>query len=340
MISPKVSIKKSPGFTFAVAKIRFWESKLLTTSIFYQLADSKDLPQLQSILNPTAYASKIALPDFDDSMDSEEFATLKELKSFLKDYKFIMPFFYKRDFHNLKLIAKSKYTNVEADWLKEGFISKEIAIKVIAEQDLTSLPKIYRGFINQIWNMYEKTDHWQIFDTFLDKKLYEQILNVTKEVSFANGFFKTEIDLINIKTLVRRRNNPARQDLADENTQADLFSQLFIDGGFMDKTFFVETYKEQIDKLSQRLKFTPYDILAGIGTEDSKSFDYEIEKRCCLVLLKYLSCAKYTAFGYEPILRYVFSKNNEIRNLRTIFVGKLHNLSSEEIKARIGPFDA
>ncbi|MFH1548365.1 MAG: V-type ATPase subunit, partial [Candidatus Omnitrophota bacterium] len=75
-------------------------------------------------------------------------------------------------------------------------------------------------------------------------------------------------------------------------------------------------------------------------TEDSKSFDYEIEKRCCLVLLKYLSCAKYTAFGYEPILRYVFSKNNEIRNLRTIFVGKLHNLSSEEIKARIGPFDA
>ncbi|MFH1548289.1 MAG: V-type ATPase subunit, partial [Candidatus Omnitrophota bacterium] len=303
MISPKVSIKKSPGFTFAVAKIRFWESKLLTTSMFYQLADSKDLPQLQSILNPTAYASKIALPDFDDSIDSEEFATLKELKSFLKDYKFIMPFFYKRDFHNLKLIAKSKYTNVEADWLKEGFISKEIAIKVIAEQDLTSLPKIYRDFISQIWNMYEKTDNWQIFDTFLDKKLYEQILNVTKEVSFANRFFKTEIDLINIKTLIRCRNN---------NAQADLFSQLFIDGGFLDKTFFIETYnKEQIDKLSQRLKFTPYDILAGIGTEDSKSFDYEIEKRCCLVLLKYLSCAKYTAFGYEPILRYVFSKNNE-----------------------------
>lgn len=344
MLPTKVKIQKSPDFTFAVGKIRAWESKLLPASVFYQLADSRDLSELESILSSTVYANlpaslrskqagKIALSDFDDLFDAEEITTLKELKSFLKDDRFLMPFLYKRDFHNLKLFAKSKFTNVEADWLKESLVKKETLAEAIIWQDFTFLPKIYQNFLNEAWKTYEKIGNWQILDTFLEQRLYEQILNITEEFPFANYFFKAEIDLINIKTFIRCKNRDA---------EADLFSQLFIGGGLLDKTFFIEAYKEPTDKLSQRLKFTPYDVLTDIGTDVSKSFGefYEIEKRCYLVLLKYLSCAKYTAFGYEPVLRYIFLKNNEIKNLRTVLVGKTHNISSEEIKARIGPFNA
>ncbi len=353
MLYPKIKIQKSPDYTFAVAKIRVWESKLLSASVFYQLADSRGLSGLESILNSTAYGNlsaslwslpatdrqagkqgeKIALSDFDDSLDAEEITTLKELKSFLKNDKFLMPFFYKRDFHNLKLFAKSKFTKVEADWLKESLIEKETLAEAIIGQDFSFLPKTYQDFLNGVWKEYEKSGNWQILDAFLEQRLYEQILNITEEFPFANYFFKAEIDLINIKTFLRCKKR---------DVEADLFDGLFITGGLLDKKIFGGTGEESANKLLQRLKFTPYDILTSAEKDASGKFDefYEMEKKCHLVLLKQLSCARYTAFGYEPILRYIFLKTNEIRNLRAVFVGKLHNISSEEIKASIGPFNA
>jgi V/A-type H+-transporting ATPase subunit C len=331
MLPPNVKIQKSPDFTFAVGKIRFWESKLLPALLFYQLADARDFSQLDSVLSSTSYAKKLTPLDFDNSFDSEEFTTLKELQNFIKDFRFLMPFLYKRDFHNLKLFTKVKFADVEAEWLKESFVDKELAIKAITAQDYDFLSKKYKDFIIRARTSYEKTDNWQTLDAFLDKKLYEQILDITKEFPFANYFFKMEIDLLNIKTFVRCKKNSA---------EAELFGKLFIDGGLLDKSFFVGAYGEPIDRLAKRLKFGPYDVLTDTekGLSQNGLEFTEIEKKCSMVLLKYLSSAKYTAFGYEPILRYVFLKKNELKNLRTVFVGKLHKVSSEEIKAKLGPF--
>jgi len=326
MLSPNIKLKKSLDYTFAVGRVRVWESKLLSASLFYQLADARNLSELESILSPTAY--KLAISGFDDVLDTEEITVLKELKKTLKDDRFLLPFFYKRDFYNLKLLAKSKFTDVEIDRLKEGLIEKGKIEQAISGGDLTSLPKNYQDFLNEAWKIYEKTEDWQILDSFLEQRLYEQILNITEEFPFANYFFKSEIDLINIKTFIRYKNSDAG---------GDLFGRLFINGGLLDRHFFGE---ESIDKLLQRLKSTPYDLLTDIEISPNFEKFYEIENKCHFALLKYLLCARYTSFGYEPILRYVSLKNNEIKNLRTVIIGKTHNIPSEEIKARIGPFNA
>ena len=333
MLLPKVKIQKSADFTFAVGKIRVWEAKLLPASAFYQLADCADFTEIESILNATSYGRKITSADFDEAINTEEIAMLNELKRFLKDNRFILPFFYRIDFHNLKLIAKSKFTGVEAGWLREGLLKKEIADKIIAEQDFTPLPKTYRDLINQAWEAYDKSNDWQDLDMLFDKSFYGQILKITEEFPFENCFFRTEIDLVNIKTLIRYKN---------QNAEAEFFIKLLVGGGLLDESFFVEMYKESIDKFSDRLKVTPYHILSdrGIAHFKNKGEFYKIEQDCCLVLLKYLSCAKYTAFGYEPILRYIFLKLNELKNLRTAFVSKLHSVEPEQIKERIGPFNA
>ncbi|MDD5454265.1 MAG: V-type ATPase subunit [Candidatus Ratteibacteria bacterium] len=333
MLPSNIKIQKSPDYTFAVSRVRVWESRMLSASVFYQLADARNLSELASMLSSTVYGKGMTSSDFDSVFNTEEIAVLKELKKFLKDDRFLLPFFYKRDFYNLKLLAKSKFTDVEDTKLQEGLIEKEKIAKAFDGQELLSIPKIYQDFLSKSWNIYEKTGDWQMLDMFLEQKLYEQILNVTKEFPFAGHFFRSEIDLINIRTFMRCKNR---------NAEGDLFGRLFINGGLLDKYFFGGMGGEPVDKLFQRLKFTPYDVLADIKADTSQTFDkfYEMENRCYLVLLRYLSCAKYTAFGYEPVLRYVFLKNNEIKNLRTIFVGKMHNVPSEEIKARIGPFDA
>jgi V/A-type H+-transporting ATPase subunit C len=331
MLPLKIKVQKNPDFTFAVGKIRVSESKLLKPSILYQLADSQTLEEMESILNATPYGKGLSMLNFDDSLDNEELTTLNELKNLVKDYRFLLPFFYKRDFHNLKLIAKSKFTKTDEGWLKEGLIEKEIISKTIAEGNISYLPEAYRKLLNEAWQVYERINQWQMIDVLLDKKLYEKIFEVTQELPFLNQFFQIELDLLNIKSLIRCKSKAS---------EIELFVQLLVDGGLLVKSLFVEMYEKPINDFSGKLKFTPYYTLSDEGIpylEETGRF-YKIEQGCYSVLLDYLSCAKYTAFGYEPLLRYLFLKVNELRNLRTIFTCKLHGVEPEEIKERIGHF--
>ncbi len=331
MLPLKVKIQKNSNFTFAVGKIRALESRLLPPSTWYQLADSPTLEGIESILNTTQYGRRVSVLNFDESLDKEEITILNGLKNLVKDYRFLLPFFFKRDFHNLKLLAKSKFTKVETEWLKEGLIKEEIISKAIAENDISSFPETYQDFLGEAWEVHEKTNRWQMVDVLLDKKLYGEIFKVTEGLPFLNQFFKIEIDLLNIKSLIRCKK---------ENADVKLFVQLFVDGGLLERNLFIGMYGETIEKLSEKLKFTPYYILSKEGIpylKDTGRF-YKIEQGCYSVLLDYLSYAKYTAFGYEPLLRYLFLKINELRNLRTVFVSKLHGVQPEETKERIGPF--
>jgi V/A-type H+-transporting ATPase subunit C len=48
--------------------------------------------------------------------------------------------------------------------------------------------------------------------------------------------------------------------------------------------------------------------------------------------LEYLRRAKLVAFGIEPLVAYVHAKENELRIIRTIMVGKLNNVEPNVIK--------
>lgn len=332
MLPPKVEIQKDPNFTFAVGKIRVLESRLLEPSTWFQLADSQTLEEMESILNTTQYGRRVSVLNFDESLDKEEITTLYRLKNLVRDHRFLLPFFLRRDFHNLKLLAKSKFTKVETEWSKEGLIKEEIISKAIIENDILSLPKTYQDFLNEAWGVYEKTNQWQIIDFLLDKKLYGEIFRVAEGLPFLSQFFKIETDLLNIKNLIRCKKEAAN---------VELFVQLFVDGGLLGRGLFIEMYEETIEKLSEKLKFTPYYILSKEGIpylKDTGRF-YKIEKGCYSILLDFLSHARYTAFGYEPLLRYLFLKINELRNLRTVFVSKLHAVQPKETKERLGPFN-
>lgn len=335
MFSTKVKLQKSSAFTFAVGKIRVLESKLLEEAVFYQLADSRTAKSLESVLNTTDYGKEISIPDFDETISQKETSTLYGLKNLVEDYRFLLPFFCKRDFHNLKLIAKSKFTEIEEGWLKEGLLKKEIILKSIIEKNLSSLPEHYSGYVEEARDIYDKTNQWQLIDSQLDRRLYEQILKVTqgKELHFVEQFFKTEIDLVNINSFIRCKNR---------GISTDSFAQFFIEGGFLEKSLIIYLYEQSVDKLADKLKFTPYYILADEGIPFLKETGkfYRITQSSCSILLNYLSCAKYTAFGYEPLLRYLFLKMNELRNLRAIFAGKLQGAKPEEIKDNIGPFSS
>jgi len=73
------------------------------------------------------------------------------------------------------------------------------------------------------------------------------------------------------------------------------------------------------------------------GVEDWKrsgSFSH-LEKLFDDHLLSFVKKAKYITFGIEPLIGYLVAKEMEVKNLRTIMVGKFNRLSQEIIKERL-----
>lgn len=51
--------------------------------------------------------------------------------------------------------------------------------------------------------------------------------------------------------------------------------------------------------------------------------------------MKFIKEAKLITKGLEPVLAYMYAKESEIKQVRTIMVGKLNNISKEVIRERL-----
>jgi len=334
MITPQITTEESSLYTFAVGKIRVLEASLLPPSLFYQLAEVKGLEEISSTLASTTYAesiSRIENHNFADFLEGEELASLHLIKNLSAEDFLTLPFFWKRDFHNLKLILKADFSLVKKEFLKEGTFSKDFFWNVIEDKDVTLLPPLYQLALDRARKGYERDKQYQMVDIILDKELFAQIFRLTWEHPFIQDYFRREADLLNIKSFLRCK---------DGQESKDFFSKTFLPGGLLEINFFLSFYEDSLDSLQQRLKFTPYSLLSedGLPYWQKNRYSWKIDNNCWTLALQYLSKAKYTAFGYAPLLRYYILGMNERRNLRTVFVGKETGIEIEKIKERLGPF--
>ena len=52
-------------------------------------------------------------------------------------------------------------------------------------------------------------------------------------------------------------------------------------------------------------------------------------------LLSFVKASRWNPLGIEPIIGYLLAKENEIRLIRIIMVGKINNLPAETIRERL-----
>ena len=52
-------------------------------------------------------------------------------------------------------------------------------------------------------------------------------------------------------------------------------------------------------------------------------------------MIDYMKSAKRVTFGVEPLVAYLFAKENEVKQLRIILVGKNNGMDGELLKRRL-----
>ena len=195
-------------------------------------------------------------------------------------------------------------TNLESILKKESEKNTTLVKKLLLEREL---------FESLIW---------------LDEPIKSLELTERCKNTFLISFLRHFIDLANIKLFLRMINLGRPKD--------DLAKMLFI-GGYIGRDSFLKIYDEPLYMFISNFRYTDYAEAVREGTEyfQRQNSFLRLERKIDDYLIGFLKQAKYITFGPEPILAYYLAKQNEIKLIRWVIIGKLNDLPKEEILERL-----
>jgi V/A-type H+-transporting ATPase subunit C len=178
--------------------------------------------------------------------------------------------------------------------------------------------------------LFEETQDPQQIDLFLDRALYEELIELTKEIGheFLKDYLVALVDLINIKTMVR---------LKYMESDLKALEKSLLPGGTIEQAFFEKYFKEPVQSLVDALSSSRYAKVVKEGLENwiSTGSPATYEKLSDDFLLGILKKGIYKPYGLETVAGYIGAKENEIKILRVLMVGKINGISEDVIRERL-----
>ncbi len=332
-------------YAFANGRIRKLEKGLLNKDILDRMIKSSDAVSALKILTESDlndYSFDLNNPaDFENSLNKELLHTYDIIKNISKVSTFNFLYFTfasKYDFHNIKILIKSKY--LKKDISNELFspirtIDIEKLNLAIRDEKYEDIPDSFEFLIKKTFSEYSKFKDPEIIDFILDKERYIMIFNKIKEVEiieteelFLRRFIKINIDLNNIISCIRAKIRGERKSFTKEF--------LIPEGDFKIENI-VEIYDSPLSSWFEKLIHTDYKDIVELGVNyfQKNNSLMELEKLRDNFILNFSKIGKYVTFGIEPLVGFITAKENDIKNIRIILSGKLNKLSPDQIKERV-----
>ncbi|MBA7497874.1 V-type sodium ATPase subunit C [subsurface metagenome] len=332
-------------YAFANGRIKKLEKGLLNKDILDRMIKSSDAVSALKILTESGlndYSFDLNNPaNYENSLNQELLKTYDIIKNISKVSTFNFLYFTfasKYDFHNIKILIKSKY--LKKDISNELFspirtIDIEKLNSAIKDEKYEDIPDSFEFLIKKTFSEYSKFNDPEIIDFILDKERYIMIFNKIKEVEiieteelFLRRFIKINIDLNNIISCIRAKVRGDRKSFTKEF--------LIPEGDFKIENI-VEIYDSPLSSWCEKLIHTDYKnvVETGVNYFQKNNSLMELEKLRDNFIINFSKIGKYVTFGIEPLVGFITAKENDIKNIRIILSGKLNKLSPDQIKERV-----
>lgn len=321
-------------YGYAVGRIRVLETRLVSKERIDRLIEAPDIQEQYRILADTDYSPFLeGMETYEDIEEGLE-GYLAGVYGFLEEIcpkSRIIDFFRLRyDFHNLRVLLKAKYLGEEVEylWSKLGLFDVKQVQFAIKEDRLVDLPVALRKAVLEAEARFNKTKDPQFIDASLDRELYRELSQIAE--SLKNDFLlkltKAFIDLTNLKAVLRAKNL---------EKSPDFVGQILIEGGVIAGKFLLFLYPQKWETVTSGLRNTPYGALLeqviSKGGADGALFDKLADDFVIGLAVK----KKNVVAGLEPIVGYLLAKENEVKILRIVLVGKLAGLPSPAIEEKV-----
>lgn len=322
-------------YAYAVGRTRALETRLLDRARFDRMIEAASAEEALKILAESDYANAVAeladIHDFEAMLSAELKETFDLILKISPKPEFISIMTLRYDVHNLKVLFKAKYLGIKSDLLiPVGSLELDKMEYAVAEEDFRDFPEKLRRAAEKISEDFLINRDPQVIDLLLDQVLYDQLISLARanKINFLEGMFARQIDLINLKSIIRVK----RMGLDRE-----LLKNILLPHGSIPNDLLAGMLDEPLESLITALSMTDYADLISEGVRNwlDKGTISSLEKLSDDYITTYLKKGKWTPFGLEPLVGYLWAKEIEIKNIRLILVGKINKLPAEAIRERI-----
>ena len=312
-------------YTYAVARIRFRETKLLSDADLGSLLAAKDVDGVMRLLRDKGWG---------DNSDCrpEELLTIEEKKLWefvgetVDDLSVLNFLLVPNDFHNLKVAVKAITRGVKPDGmlLFDAVENPKKLFDAIKKREYDELPEFLRDTAKEAMTTLLQTSDGQLCDVIIDKACMEYVYKLGKESG-------SDIIALYCELFVAAADIKIALRCAATKKKLDFIKRSMADCDSLDIGKLIAAACEGHDAVIAYLGTTRYRSAVDALNISMSAF----EKWCDDYMTGILKPQKWEPFGIGPIVAYIIARQNELKAVRMILSAKVSGLSETTIKERL-----
>lgn len=312
-------------YIYAVARIRSKELQLLDDQFINQLMAAPGYNECLKLLLDKGWA-KEGITELEQMLKHEQEETWDFISDLVEDMSAFDVLLLPNDYHNLKAAIKMVYTGSEDEniFLNHGSIDAGTILEAVKSQDFTLLPEHMRSAAGEAYRVLTETGDGQLCDLIIDKAALEAIYSAGKEQSdeVLKLFAEMKTASANIKVAVRAQRT---------GKSLEWIQRALAPCDTLDVEILARAAVSGFDEICEYLMQTEY----AEGVDELKRSLSHFERWCDDRLIQRIQPQKYNPFTLGPLAAYLLARDNEIKTVRIILLGKLNEISEEAIRERL-----
>ncbi|MBU1260840.1 MAG: V-type ATPase subunit [Planctomycetes bacterium] len=320
-------------YTFATAQVKSLSEKFFDSAFFAELTNSGSFAEAVELLGGTDYAvsASASNEEIEKLLCDRRREAKKLICQLLLDEKIIEFLQARSDFANMRLAIRrlvlEKPLGSPTDYCDRGNIPVDQFELVFEQEDYAALPRYLQEAVEAGVLGYYKNKNVRDIDIAIDKVEAEFQLENAKQAGsvFLVELMKMHTDITNIRTMMRLKFT----EMSDRD--------VFMPGGYIDSARLSQMIDIGYDGLAHAFAATPYYAIleAGAGYMQSNNSFLKLEAAVERHFLGFLKNADQITAGHQPIVAYLFRKEQEIRMVRMVLACKKAQIEPNVINDRI-----
>lgn len=321
-----MSRRKDTDYLMITARIRAMENRLLTRERLDRMIDARDDSEARKVLAECGYREDVSL---DEALRQARAQVFYDLEHAVPDPRLVGIFQIKYDYHNAKAIVKAEAVGADPERLLLAggrYDPRELLERWRREERLPGAQEFVRAMEQAKAVLADSRDPQQA-DLLLDRACYEEMGRLARELDspFLQGYVRLSVDAANLRAAVR---------IHRMGKEGEFLRQALLPGGNVPPQTVAAARQEALDEV---FASGPLAEAARMGSKllQAGGTLTEFERECDNAVTAYLADARRVPFGEEPVIGYLYAREQELTAVRSVFAGRAAGLDGETIRSRL-----
>lgn len=313
-------------YTYAVARIRALENSLLNQDDINQLLACVSEEDAVEMLMSKGWGNGEDAKDGETILVYELDKTWDIVRELVEDMSVLDVLSYKDLHHNIKAAMKRVASNTIAPevYIHNSFYTDDELLEIVRDKAWHRLPDFMAAPAAEAYDMLLKTGDGQMLDVMMDKICLESIYQAGKrgEHEIIKRYAEETVAVTDIKIAVRAQRT---------GKSADFMQKAMAECKSISLNALIKAALTSKEAIIEYLESTDY---SG-GAEALKTSLSAFECWCDNRIIEIIKPQLRNSFTVGPIFAYIYARENEIKSVRNILMGKRSELAVEDIRERV-----